>query len=775
MPQEPNKLLRPLAVAGAFLIVIAGFFAMYFSSKRTTQQQLAQNAAAQASSPETPAPVVKDPAAADPVVESQPQQSQKLPPVPETSAKPTTPASSSSTDSKPESKPEPKAAPTINAPSLRARVWPADPAASTAQIASSHLIARFSVVGAGIAALQTADHYETIERVNRVDLQSEYTTPVYDPAGNALTTAAGVPLTTIVAPLAALGLEINGQFINLSVDAAGSLWKFTPPSTFTAEIADDKDQTAMRITRTYSLAADAHNLLVAQNVENLSNAPISFRFIQIGPVDLPMDAATYVGEKRRLRFGYLLSPQYDPTQSFVQSRDYVIEHSAVLGTKQPNGHYTESVTEWPNALSKEKQFTLSWIGLTNRYFGVALHTPITLGATGAALIAEKPLHSVEQVDRLVLERPPVNGHPNDVVALRLTSPSVTVQPGKAADLSLSLYGGALIRSEINANPAGQALSLNGLVLYSMPGPCAFCTFNFLTSFLLWLLTFLHSIVHDWALSIILLVVVVRTILHPVTKWSQVRMQRFGKQMAAMGPKQAKLKEKYGNDPKTLQAETAKLWREEGISPMGMLGCLPMFLQTPIWLALYATLFFAAQLRHQPAFYGVFQKLGHTTFLADLSVPDNFWVFSQKGINIPLLSSMLGPVTSINILPLILSVVFYLHQKYLTPPTTTQLTPEQQTQQTMIKWISLIMFPVLMYNAPAGLTIYFVANSALGIVEHKRIRAHINKHDLLNLDKIKEQKGKKGAGSGGGFFSRMQELVEQQRKAAEAAGRAKPKR
>ena len=209
--------------------------------------------------------------------------------------------------------------------------------------------------------------------------------------------------------------------------------------------------------------------------------------------------------------------------------------------------------------------------------------------------------------------------------------------------------------------------------------------------------------------------------------------------------------------------------------MGMLGCLPMFLQTPIWLALYATLFFAAQLRHQPAFYGVFQKFGHTTFLADLSVPDNFWVFSQKGITIPLLSSMLGPVTSINILPLILSVVFYLHQKYLTPPTTTQLTPEQQTQQTMIKWISLIMFPVLMYNAPAGLTIYFVANSALGIVEHKRIRAHINKHDLLNLDKIKAQKNTKAGAGGGGFFSRMQELVEQQRKNAEAAGRAKPKR
>ncbi|MBN8599077.1 MAG: YidC/Oxa1 family insertase periplasmic-domain containing protein [Planctomycetes bacterium] len=750
MPKEPNKLVRPLAVVGAFLLIIGGFFAMYFSSKKTTQQQLNAPPPQQVLA-NTPAPVAPEPSA----------------PVANPGQVPQTPPAS-------EAKPIPGSQ--VELSSLRARVWPADSSVAAAELKSNHLLVRFSAVGAGIASLRSADHFETIKRENPVDLQIEYSTPVFDIAGNPLKTAAGIPLTTIVAPMAALGLQIGDQFINLSVDAAGTLWKFQAPGTFTAEIADSAGTTALRIVRTFSLSADGRNLVLSQHVENLTNGPISFRLYQIGPVDLPMDAATYVGEKRRLRFGYILSPQYDPTQSFVQSRDYVLEHATVLGTKLANGHYEESVTEWPNALSKDRQYTLSWIGLTNRYFGVALHTPITPGAVGGQLIGEKPLKSVQQVDRLVLERPLLNGHPNDVVALRLTSPDTTLAPGKSADFSLALYAGALIRSEIRTDPAGKALSLDGLVLYSMPGPCAFCTFNFLTSFLLWLLTFLHSIVHDWALSIILLVVVVRTILHPVTKWSQVRMQRFGKQMAEMGPKQAKLKEKYGNDPKVLQAETAKLWREEGINPLGMLGCLPMFLQTPIWLALYATLFFAAELRHQPAFYGIFQKLGHPTFLADLSVPDNFWVFSQSGFQIPLIGAILGPVTAINILPLILSVVFYLHQKYLTPPTTTQLTPEQQTQQTMIKWISLVMFPVMMYNAPAGLTIYFVANSALGIFEHKRIRAHINKHDLLNLDKIK---AKRGTAKPGGFFARMQELVEQQRKNAEAGGKSisknKPKR
>ena len=64
----------------------------------------------------------------------------------------------------------------------------------------------------------------------------------------------------------------------------------------------------------------------------------------------------------------------------------------------------------------------------------------------------------------------------------------------------------------------------------------------------------------------------------------------------------------------------------------------------------------------------------------------------------------------------------------------------------------------MANGPSGLTIYFVANSALGIIEHKRI-PHIEKHDLLNLDKIRARR----EGIAAGFFGRLQQMVEQQRK------------
>ena len=735
MPQQENKLLRPLAVVAAILLIVGGGAAFFFSTQKTQQQARQQ-------SQQLPAPT--QPAPTTPVANT---------PAPTTSAPAAAPAITPG-----------GVASTVDTSGWNAKIWPSDAAEGAATLSDTHLVASFSNVGAGLRQLSLADHFETIHQPRvPVIVQAEQQVPQYGPDGRLLKTADGRDLVSVAAPLAALGVEVNGKFINLSVDAAGSLWKRTGPSSFIAEIADANGNAALRVTREYAIAKGSRQLSLSQRIENLTAQAVNVRWYQMGPIDLPKDAATYIGEKRRLRFGYLLSPAYDPTQSFVQSREFVIDHAHALGTYTPGVGYGE-VQHWPNATSRENSFSLSWIGLTNRYFGLALHAAGAETAQNA-----RKFSTIDSVDRVAMLRPPLaNGTRDDVMALRTTSPVFAVNPGASLDLSMAMYAGALIRHEMRADPVGKALSLDGLVIYTMGGPCAFCTFDFLTSGLLWLLITLHNyLTFDWALAIVLLVVIVRTILHPVTKWSQVRMQRFGKQMQAMAPKQQKLKEKYGHDPKLMQQETAKLWREEGINPLGLLGCIPMFLQMPIWIALYATLFFAAELRHQPAFYGLFQTIGHPTFMADLSVPDHLYEFkgSASGFYVPILSGLLGPITGINILPLVLAVVFYIHQTYLTPQTT-QLTPEQESQQRMIKWMSLIMFPLFMYNAPAGLTTYFVTNSALAIFEHKLIRKHIDKHDLLNLDKMKAEKSKKGPG----FLSRMQELAEAQRKAAEAKGR-----
>jgi YidC/Oxa1 family membrane protein insertase len=277
----------------------------------------------------------------------------------------------------------------------------------------------------------------------------------------------------------------------------------------------------------------------------------------------------------------------------------------------------------------------------------------------------------------------------------------------------------------------------------------------------------------------MLVVIVRTILHPVTKWSQIRMARFGKQMSGIAPKQKELQEKYKDDAKRLQAETARLWREEGISPTGMLGCIPMFLQMPVWIALYATLFFAVELRHQPAFYGVVQAIlpqGSTfwRFLGDLSEPDRL-IYFGKYFDIPLISGLLGPIHSINVLPLVLGVVFFIQQKYLTPPMATQMTPEQELQQKMMKWMMVVLFPLFMYNAPSGLAIYFIANSTLGILESKWIRHQMDSKGLLDLDKMKAERAAKRKPGQEGFLERMQRIAEDQQKNRTKSAYNQPKK
>jgi len=77
----------------------------------------------------------------------------------------------------------------------------------------------------------------------------------------------------------------------------------------------------------------------------------------------------------------------------------------------------------------------------------------------------------------------------------------------------------------------------------------------------------------------------------------------------------------------------------------------------------------------------------------------------------------------------MGVVFFISQKYMTPPPTTKMTPEQEAQQRMMKWMMVLMFPIFMFKMPAGLTLYILTSSAVGIFEGRAIRRQIEKMDL----------------------------------------------
>ena len=510
--------------------------------------------------------------------------------------------------------------------------------------------------------------------------------------------------------LAARVIDVDGRQIGVS----GKVWKETAPGTFVTEISDGTGALQMRATRRWVVDAGSYDIRCEQRVENLSGSPHVVRWVQFGPVDLLRDQNDSV-DGRRFQSGYLMSPERDPAQETVIVHGAMIEHSKLLSQIT-----AENYGVWPDERQQAEKYGLSWFGATNRYFALAIHAPYAQPSSPSKAIAPAVASIQAQAGDGMH-----HGEPEQVIFTTCTSGAVTIAPGASASFDMGVFAGPLERSLLSNSQPFAALNMHGLILYLMSGCCSFCTFSWLADLLVWFLSFLHDrVVFDWGLAIIVLVIVVRSILHPLTRRAQISMQRVTKQMASVKPELEALQKRYKEDPKKLQEETIRLYRERGINPLGCAGgMLPTFLQMPIWIALYAVLYFAFELRQQPAFFGVFQKMGGWPFLGDLSAQDRF-------IPLPFeVNLWIVHLTSINLIPVLMGVVFFIQQKYQAPPPTANMTPEQEQQQKMMKWMMVFLFPIMLYGAPSGLTLYIATSTLVGIYESMRVRKEIEKMDF----------------------------------------------
>jgi YidC/Oxa1 family membrane protein insertase len=503
----------------------------------------------------------------------------------------------------------------------------------------------------------------------------------------------------------------------------------------------------MRATRRWSVEPGSWEIRCEQRVENLSASPHSVRWVQFGPSDLPRDPTDLV-DARRYHSGYLMSKERDPAQSTVIVHGATLDQSTVVG-RIDSGDWRV----WPDARQQEERYNLSWFGATNRYFALAIHAPYAPPGSPSKAIA--PAAAVVQAQ---VGEGTFHGKPDRVVFTDVTSDAVTVAPGQSAAFDVGVFAGPLERSLLGAAQPFASLNMQGLILYLMSGCCSWCTFAWLADILVSFLAFLHDwVVFDWGLAIIVLVVVVRGLLHPLTRRAQVSMMRVSKQMGSLKPEIDALQKRYRDDQKKLQEETMRLYREKGINPLGCAGgMLPTFLQMPIWLALYAVLYFAFELRQQPAFFGVFQQIGGWQFLGDLSAQDRFIPLPFE-VNI-----WVTTLSSVNIVPILMGVVFYFQQKYMTPPPAPNATPEQLQQQAMMKWMMVILFPIMLYAAPSGLTIYIATSTLVGIYESKRIRKSMEGVDF----------SKAPARKPGGFMQRAYENAMKRAQEAQRSAEAR---
>lgn len=766
MPNQPNRLLRllvPGLIAGVALVV---FLTAIFGGPAPK--------ASPAPAPATPPPAAPSPAApapADPALAVVPT----TPPAPAAPPAPPAPPAPALPAAAP--------APWSNLRAAQVPVQALDPigaAVPSADPAAQRMELRFTQIGAGIERLTLANERQAAipSAPNSVLQQLDVIqVPIYDAAGQAAPSS--VVARTLV-PFALLGVAIDDQYVPTAGLSAEPVWRQTAPGVFEASIvagAPEAPEPVALLVRRYAITPGAYGLAIEQSARNLSGRPLRIVWYQTGPIDLPVGVKRYGGDLRTLTLGSVPGPQTNPSGQTVIA-GAAIAHDALLGRPI---NAAAQVLDWPDkqlwppAAGRAATDRLSWAAMKNRFFAVAA---LALPARGPALpngLPDKSLPAAASADRLVISPSPYlspSYAEESRVGVRLASVPMTVAPGATAVLPLGVYAGPVSAATIARDPAAAAVGLGEIVAFSFGGPCAtYCTFPWIGHLLRWYLGLLHDYVFfDWALAIVFLVVTVRTLLHPVTRWSQTNLTRFGKQMAALAPKQQKIREKFKDDRKKMQQELARLMLEEKINYAGALGCLPMFLQTPVWIALYAMIFFTYELRHEAGFYGVVQSLlgSGVPFLRDLSEPDALIPLGAS-FRVPVLSWLMGPIDSINVLPVLLGVLFYIQQKYMSPPTSAQMTPEQESAQKISKVMIVLMMPTFMYNAPAALTIYFFTNSTLGIIESRWIRARVEREwaeaqrrrDLQAEGKLPPDPPKPP-----GFFERVRAALEEQQKRAQ---------
>ena len=209
-----------------------------------------------------------------------------------------------------------------------------------------------------------------------------------------------------------------------------------------------------------------------------------------------------------------------------------------------------------------------------------------------------------------------------------------------------------------------------------------------------MLIFLFDVTNNFGVAIICLTLIIRGLMFPVAQ----KQFKSMAQLRVVQPKMKALQERYKDDKAQLQQEMAKLYKDEGVNPLA--GCLPIFLQIPIFFALYKVLLLAIEMRHEP-FFG---------WLRDLSAPDPLHILNLFG----LLDFTLPGFLAIGPLAVLLGLTMWLQFK-LNPAA---MDPMQQQIFAIMPWV--LMF--VMAPFAAGLLLYWITSNILTLAQQKYLYA-----------------------------------------------------
>lgn len=202
----------------------------------------------------------------------------------------------------------------------------------------------------------------------------------------------------------------------------------------------------------------------------------------------------------------------------------------------------------------------------------------------------------------------------------------------------------------------------------------------------------HFLFNNFGLTIIILTLIIRFILLPLT----LKQLHSSKGMMTMQPKLAELQKKYAKDKQKLAQEQMRLYKESGINPAGC--AVPMLIQFPIWIALYQAIILSLAVNPE----------------ALLNLSRYFYSWATPLATLPLNNSFLGlNLASGNVvIAILVGVSMWVQQKMVTPVTQD---PRQNQQSQLMLWMMPIMFTFFSLSFPAGLSLYWVISNIFSIV------------------------------------------------------------
>jgi YidC/Oxa1 family membrane protein insertase len=528
----------------------------------------------------------------------------------------------------------------------------------------------------------------------------------------------------------------------------------------------------LRITKRFELLADKPLLHFTLEATNLSDRPLSVQFAQDGPIGIHREHAQY-------DMRYLMTAARHKDQIELSTAE---KREALLKAARSG----KPVTLFTIGTDK----TFLWAALGNKFFGV--FTRPLPPENGRPAVIQSVLGTVaapgvdtNHADWLT------NG---DLLARLVTTRDTLAESGGSARYAFEIYAGPKdsdVLKRVNAAYADQ--DQLGYSLFHGADLRCFCVPLWLTQLMTWLLQSIQALVFNGGAAIIVLVIIVRTLLHPLAVFQQKSMYKMQEGMLKLQPKLEAIKEKYADDKVKQNQETMRLYSEEGVNPMaGLVGMLPLFVQMPILGALWTALNTDIHLRHAPL---------DGWWIRDLSAPDALLPFNPP-IDLPILSWLpfigyaFSGVTALNLLPLLMGVSMWLQQKYMPKPAMQArleaarkqqqqegaapkrsaggMTPEEQLrQQQMMAYMMSIMFPLMFYYMPAGLNLYWMATNVFGIGESLIIRGQLER-DRERREREGAKVEKKPPGMISRFFKRLAEQAEELQKQADKLSSQEPR-